>query len=238
MRPEVDFAGRQIQGTRNRQEDFYAFERLESGGLLLVLADGVGGQGSGHVASLTAVNGFFEGFHRSKQRDPHRLASGLKLANRRIAESQEKEAANLGMATTLVSVLIQGDCLYWISVGDSPLFLFRERTVRRLNADHSASGQGIPGLSRNTLVSFLAGGRIPLIDWTREPLAIKPSDILMASSDGILTLSLDEIADAINGTAMQDASQIVDRILQDIEAKSKVHQDNATIALVKFGAFE
>ena len=62
MLPEIDFAGRQIQGGRDIQEDFYAFEELEEGGLLLVLCDGVGGETSGEVASEIATFGFFDGF--------------------------------------------------------------------------------------------------------------------------------------------------------------------------------
>ena len=62
MRPEIDFAGRAIQGQREDQEDFYAFEQLKGGRVLLVVADGAGGQASGELASRNAALGFLDDY--------------------------------------------------------------------------------------------------------------------------------------------------------------------------------
>ena len=56
MIAEEDFAGRQSRGARDLQEDAYAFSEVdETGeqkqGLLLVVADGLGGHAAGEQAS-------------------------------------------------------------------------------------------------------------------------------------------------------------------------------------------
>jgi hypothetical protein len=43
------------------------------------------------------------------------------------------------MSTTMLGVLVMPQSMQWISVGDSPLFLFRDGELNRINDDHSLS---------------------------------------------------------------------------------------------------
>jgi protein phosphatase len=235
MRPEVDFAGRAIQGDRDNQEDFYAFEVLGKTQLLLVLADGAGGQASGEQASRSASLGFLDCFAAARDKNLPTLSTALASANQRLAEFIDKDPnRRSSMATTLLAVLVDGPSFQWISVGDSPLILFRDGRATRLNADHS--GAGIPGdikLPKNLLLSALVGGRIPAIDWRREPYALKDHDIIIAASDGLWTLTLDEIANALAGRVTHTASEIAHLLLHRLVEKGKPRQDNTTIAIIK-----
>jgi len=61
MREETDFAGRQIRGAREAQEDHYSFCPLSTktdglDGVLLALADGMGGYAGGSLASRLVVD--------------------------------------------------------------------------------------------------------------------------------------------------------------------------------------
>jgi serine/threonine protein phosphatase PrpC len=237
MRPEIDYAGRAIQGEREDQEDFYAFEQLEGGRLLLVIADGAGGQASGELASRNATMGFLDCFAQSSDTTVPTLFAALQEGNRRLAAFMNGDPSQRAtMATTLLALVVEGRTLNWISVGDSPLLLFRDGTVTRLNADHSmAAHMGDSILSRNILRSALVGGRIPIIDWRREPYALREKDILIAASDGIWTLSLGEIAAHLSSHAATTASDITHDLLQLLKAKSKTHQDNVTIGVIKAG---
>lgn len=122
----------QIIGDRDNQEDTLSAHELgantgeHAGELLLLLADGMGGHAGGEVASKLAVESFAEA-----------LRSSLDSANERLAETVAETPKPRGMATTLIGCVINENRMYWISVGDSPLWVFRSGTLHRINADHS-----------------------------------------------------------------------------------------------------
>jgi protein phosphatase len=234
MRPETDFAGRAIQGQREDQEDFYAFEQLGSR-VLLVLADGAGGQASGELASRNAALGFLDYFARSEDTTVPTLFAALQEGNRRLAAFMDGDPTRRAtMATTLLAVVVDGHALNWISVGDSPLLLFRAGAVTRLNADHSMAGHvGDSILSRNVLRSALVGGRIPMIDWRREIYTLQAGDIVIAASDGLWTLSIEEIAAHLPAHVTETAADIAQSLLQLVKARRKSNQDNVTIGILK-----
>jgi serine/threonine protein phosphatase PrpC len=237
MRPEIDFAGRAMQGDREDQEDFYAFEQLAGGRVLVVLADGAGGQASGEVASQTAAVGFLDYFAQSTDEVAASLFAALQAGNRKLALFMDGDPARSTMATTLLAAAVDGDQLNWISVGDSPLLLYRAGELSRLNADHSAAGQGATSAhAQNVLRSALVGGRIPMIDWRREPFALLPGDLLVAASDGLWTLSGEEIALCLGEQATHDAAEIAQALLQKVKEREKPRQDNVTVAIIKVSA--
>ena len=237
MRPTLDFAGHEIQGTREAQEDFHVFRELPSGGLLLVLADGVGGESGGELASHTAVQGFLDSFAETGDAGSRRFPTALQRANDCIAKLiDETPGGDAHMATTLLALRIEGFDLHWISVGDSPLLLFRRGGMFRLNDDHSGKArQHRPGLGRHALSSALTGDRIEIIDSPNEPYALKPGDLIVAGSDGLWTLALDEIARYLADHADEPATKIASGLLARVAEKKKAHQDNATAALIKIG---
>jgi serine/threonine protein phosphatase PrpC len=238
MRPEIDFAGRAIQGHREDQEDFYAFEQLSGGRVLLVLADGAGGQASGELASKNAALGFLDYFARSKDKTVPTLFAALHEGNQRLATFMDGDPTRRAtMATTLLALVVDGEALNWISVGDSPLLLFRDGNLERLNADHSMAGHaGATAHSRNVLKSALVGGRISMVDWRREPYVLKPGDLVIAASDGLWTLAIQEIAAYLREHASKTAAEIAHGLLQFVKAKGKSNQDNVTIGVLKAGA--
>jgi PPM family protein phosphatase len=237
MRPEFDFAGRAIQGQREDQEDYYAFEQLGNR-VLLVLADGAGGQASGELASSNAALGFLDHFARSKDATVPTLFAALHEGNKRLASFMDGDPTRRAtMATTLLAVVMDGITLNWISVGDSPLLLYRDGVVTRLNADHSMAGHaGATAHARNVLRSALVGGRIPMIDWRRETYPLQDGDVVIAASDGLWTLAIEEIAAYVVLHANETASDIAHGLLEEVKAKAKHNQDNVTIGIMKVSA--
>src|SRR5580658_988007 len=91
MREETDFAGRQIRGAREAQEDHYSFCPLSTqtdglDGVLLALADGMGGYAGGSLASRLVVEAFIEHFCRIRGDIPSRLLSSLRASEHRLQE--------------------------------------------------------------------------------------------------------------------------------------------------------
>jgi protein phosphatase len=237
MRPEIDFAGRAIQGQREDQEDYLAFEQLGDR-TILVLADGAGGEAAGEHASRNAVLGFLECFAQSNDAIAPTLFAALHEGNRRVAAFIDgAPAEHAAMATTLVAAVVEERELRWISVGDSPLLLFRAGRLVRLNADHSipARSNAAPGTS-NLLRSALGGQSIAMIDWRREAYALEEGDVILAASDGLLTLSLPEIASHLAVLTAENAVVIANELLRLVKAKAKVNQDNVTVGIMKVSA--
>ncbi len=246
-RLEGRFAARQIPGGREYQEDDYGL--IECGDSdsdeVLVIADGMGGQVSGDTASHTVIKTFIETYSDTTGLISDRLRACLKAANDALASAIDAHPALAGMGTTVVAAVISQRGLEWISVGDSPLWLFREGQLRRLNADHSMAAvfadlvavgrmteeEAATDPKRHALRSAVMGDEIHLIDVSSQPVALKRGDRVVLASDGLLTLADDEIARILQ--TMQDAplSEIAEALIQAVEDAAHPHQDNTTVLL-------
>ncbi len=128
-------AARQIQGARPYQEDDYGLIDLhdEDRSEVLLLADGMGGHVSGDTASWTIVQTFAKRYSDTEGAVPDRLRTCLDAANQALAAAIAENPGLSGMGSTVVAAVISPDGREWISVGDSPLWLFRKGKLRRLS---------------------------------------------------------------------------------------------------------
>ena len=236
-----------VQGTRARQEDdFGVFElppELEAGELLLVLADGMGGAQGGARASALAVSTFIESYDAVVAATiPERLERTLLQVNARMALETASAPEELdGMGCTLLAVVLTAEGLYWISVGDSPLWLWRRGRLLRLNQDHAyrtvlAQQVSIGELSadvaarhpaRNALISAVTGEDLELVDLSRRAFALHHNDGILLASDGLLTLSEEEIARVLRGAWSNGSA--CQALLAAISDCDHPHQDNVTV---------
>jgi len=251
---EQDFAARQYRGRRDHQEDYHAFADASEGEaepltrLLLVIGDGLGAHSGGNVASFLAVGSFIKSFHENELSLSWRMRVALEAANETLGiMSSRLPDMDLTMGTTLVAVLITHRALHWISVGDSPLFLFREGKLQRLNADHSltpiieervrkgeiTAEEGAHHPERHVLQSALLGHPLTLVDSTLESFKLHKGDIIISASDGILTLSEKQMEDLLSFGRHTTADKIADAIIFAIRRVNAERQDNVTVGVVK-----
>ena len=251
-----DFGGRfaagQISGKRDYQEDDYGVldGRADLGidggeHTLLLVADGMGGHVSGDTASRLISKTFIETYQRTSGPVTDRLRGCLEAANRAMAAAIEEKPELDGMGSTLLAVVVSRRGLEWISIGDSPLWLFREGHLIRINSDHSmapvladlvATGRmtedEMPEDSnRHMLRSAVTGDEISLVDVSSQPRDLKKDDLLLLASDGIMTLGEKEIVNILH--AMQGASldENTVALLEAVEDAALPNQDNATVLL-------
>jgi serine/threonine protein phosphatase PrpC len=252
MIAERECAGRQCLGKRAAQEDAYAFSEIACGdgatGLLVVVADGMGGHAAGDLASDLAVRKFVAAFHRPGETVAERLATACEVANAAIAAAIEDDPDRCeGMGTTLVAAAFTPAGIEWISVGDSLLWLWRDGSLRRLNADHSfrpvlremiergelTEEQAAKSALRNRLRAALIGGEIALLDASPAAHPLQAGDVVLIASDGLMTLPERAIADLLGASTDAGAEEIATRLLRAVLDADKPKQDNATVAVVK-----
>lgn len=240
--------GGQIQGRRHEQQDSYGWvvdpgfrNMLEQ--VVLLVADGMGGHAGGATASRSAVEAFGTAFRETRGAISERLEDSLRRANWSIADNARRNPALGGMGTTLVAAHLTGDrFLRWLSVGDSPMWLFSNGKLRRLNRDHSmtpllgqlvqlgylTAEQAATDARHHRLRSVVMGQDIPLIDLQDDAIELQEGDVLILASDGLETLSEDEIGTI--ATAQGTSSRaMVQALLAAVASKSMPHQDNATV---------
>jgi len=247
-----DIAGAQIDGARDYQEDAFLITRLsDTGGertaSLVIVADGMGGHAAGNVASNMAVQTFNKHLTSNFPSDalPTVLREAVLQANNSISETVRETAALKGMGCTLVCTLVEHRYLRWVSVGDSHLYLIRERELKKANADHSYGGflarmaeQGKPiepeaGFSRNMLMSALTGDEIADIDCPDTPLELQAGDRILIASDGLDTLSHGKLLTYMESCAT--AKEAVDALLKAVQDAKMPRQDNTTVVVVLVG---
>ena len=238
-------ACRQWQGARPYQEDSFGTLEVAPAALLTVLADGMGGHAGGAEASRIAVDAFTGGFADSGGTVEARLLACLQAA---VAAMRDREAADRGlrgMGTTVVAALHDGRGVDWLSVGDSPMWLFAGGELLRLNADHSmapllaervragemTAEAALRDRRRHMLRSAVMSQPPELVDRGYRPCRLMPGDFLLIASDGIETLAEAEIAREL-GAAGGDAEAAADALMSALRTAAGPHQDNATFLLL------
>lgn len=242
-------------GRRDLQEDAVAAHFPEGAGLgYVVLADGMGGQAAGDVASRIVVDEVLQEILPFAE-DPayleHHagaiLRHAMDRANAEVARHATAWPALRGMGATLVAPLIVGGRLYWISVGDSPLYLLRGTRMARLNQDHSMADrlermvqsgeisrqEAEQNPDRDCVTSVLFGAVVPEIDCRDRPLALEDGDILIAASDGLLFLDEPHIASVVHAARDLSSAEIGEILLREIRDRDDPDQDNVSLCVVK-----
>ena len=252
MIAECQYAGREIQGAREYQEDYYAFfdpfeGQKEKHDLVATLADGMGGYFGGAQAAQIAVNAFMEQFTAATESSiKYCLQESMEFANQRIRDAKLANPQLDEMGCTFIGFCITHAGLEWISVGDSMLYLFRKGVLERLNADHTmaqffdekvrlgemSADDAERHPDRLLLSSALTGEPPPLADLSPAPLPLFPNDIIIAASDGLKTLSDDKMTQVLKQTKTRNAAELAERLLKLVEYPKNPKQDNTTVLTV------
>jgi serine/threonine protein phosphatase PrpC len=223
---------------------------------LFVVADGMGGHAAGEVASKVAVDSINEfvcltsgdeeitwpyGLDENISYDGNRLKTAIRYANRKVLDATKERADYEGMATTVAGVLIDGADANLAHVGDSRIYLVRDKTIKQLTADHSwVNEQILSGVIsadqarshplRNVVTRALGGKPDLQVDMQVHKMV--SGDILLICSDGLTTMLPDEdILEVVlqNGGDIEKAAQaLVDA------ANARGGEDNITVLLIQF----
>lgn len=202
---------------REHQEDSIGYASLyeaptygplaQERGNLYVLADGAGGHEAGDIASEMAVLGTLKFYyHEPFAGTEEAILQAIRHASHRIGHY----AANTGVSarTTLVCVVLQGNELCTVNVGDSRAYLIRNGQAIQLSEDHTlvarwvregqVTGEQAREHSYRHVVTQALGGTEevqPSVHWEE----ILPGDAIVLCSDGLYGVVEDDaIARAVS----------------------------------------
>ncbi len=188
--------------TRDHNEDYlgyvlpYTPAQLRSHGCVFALADGVGGQQKGEVASQLAVDSILAGFSAAKSGEAHKalLSRLVQRANLQVYEQGQASRSSAGMATTVVACALRADRATIAHVGDSRCYLVREGRARQVTRDHSIAAEQVRmGIlsateaadSPNRHLLSRSVGNDMVVNVEIDEVQVQKGDILLQCSDGL-----------------------------------------------------
>jgi|SRR5579859_479999 len=150
---QVEFAQLSDPGQRREHnEDYFGHvlptspELARTHGWLFALADGVGGQDRGEVASRTAIESVLEGFRKAVPGELHTalLPRLVQAANTHVYETGTTSGPGGNtIATTIVACGLRFDRAVVAHVGDSRCYLIRRNQARVLTRDHTVANEQV-----------------------------------------------------------------------------------------------
>ncbi len=227
---------------REHNEDFIAFWEPEKfqlqqeiGGIA-VLADGVGGEGNGDLASRMAAETALAIFREAKpETSPNDLVRAIYMeASAKIFQAAQEKGR---MSTTLLTSIFRHDKVTIAHVGDSRAYLIRAGKIKRLTSDHSYTALQVKLgllLERNAMTSphrsllTRSVGSEPMChyDISTEPLL--KGDIILQCSDGLYGYLLD---DEILGTVVKyHPAEACKRLIAQAERRQA--GDNVSVQII------
>lgn len=221
MREQLEVAFSSVCGQRKNNEDMLgvpaqfggesADDRLfsipatpqarQKKGHLFLVADGVGGNDGGEVASHFVVSTVAERYYDDPSEDlPTSLRRVIEGCNRSLCQAQQTHYPR--MSTTLVAAVIEGERLILANVGDSRAYIIStDNQIIQLTGDHSRASQWraqnkgeetLAAADRHRITRSLGRGPSLGVDvWVHS---LKPGQKLLLCSDG-LNPALEQLAD-------------------------------------------
>jgi serine/threonine protein phosphatase PrpC len=172
--------------------------------LIAVLADGSGSSEQAREAAQRAVRALISNYEtRPRSWSPQRALTELtERINRTLHQDSLSRFGEPELVTTLSVAVVEGDRLYGLNVGDSRVYLSRERQLTRLSRDHVAAENGF----RHVLER--AVGLASEVEPHLFEAELKDGDVALLCSDGVYNV-LDEAVLADKLSARSAARSIV-----------------------------
>jgi serine/threonine protein phosphatase PrpC len=194
---------------------------LERRGILLAVADGMGGASAGEHASNRTLTILLETYFQNESDSiPDALRSAIKAANATVFAESEADPELQGMGTTCSAIIAHGSNAYVGQVGDSRVYLKREsKGLVQITNDHSLVWEQLQaGIitedeakshSLRNLITRAVGIKddveVDLFSFTLET-----DDVLLVCSDGLSGMIDDsEILEVMSTDTLQGIGRLL-----------------------------
>ncbi|HHH10744.1 MAG TPA: Stp1/IreP family PP2C-type Ser/Thr phosphatase, partial [Sorangium sp.] len=250
------FASTDVGRKRKHNEDNFLIDNELR---LFIVADGMGGHAAGEVASAMAVQCIRDSIAANAKKLADRAkraaASGVTIksilslleaavqrASARIHEEARKDRKKRGMGTTVSLILFLGSHGFVAHVGDSRIYLMRNKTVHQVTEDHTIANElmklgmvtpeQLAQVPRKNAITR-AVGVYEHVEVDTMTLEVLPNDRFLLASDG-LTGYLDDAGVRLAELLQEQDGQACVQAMIDY-ANARGGKDNVTAMLIKLG---
>lgn len=234
-----------LLGDREENQDRAAI-RSDGNGVLLVVADGMGGHAGGALAAEVTVRSLCASFYsRSPETDSRDfLRAAIEAAHDSVVAVGEKEGIGSRPRATCAACMVRDGRAIWAHVGDSRVYLARDGILVTRTRDHTPiegllqdgliSEEEIAGHPMRHFVEYCLGGvaERPLIT-VSEPFPLAAGDLLLVCSDGLWS----GISDLDIGAGPERDATLEDWLARMAGRAVRVgtpHSDNTTAVALRF----
>ena len=222
--------------------------RLGARGTLFLVADGMGGEASGEVASqlctVTVPKRLYDNLKTlgtvSETNFVLLIREAIEFANQIIYQKAQSQPAYRGMGTTTTAVALFGPYLFVAQVGDSRAYLIRNKGITQLTRDQTflnylqEIGAELPAdLEKDSRKSILtqAVGSSETVDVKVTYTKAHQGDAILICCDGLYNMvpSAEILAAVTSGKALPDRCKaLIDA------ANAHGGTDNITVIIAEF----
>lgn len=241
-----------VVGDRKYQQDKARFKVWEDKAIA-VLCDGMGGMVDGEAASRVATKYFIKDFsnYEFNENITERLVPEMNRLDEKVI-AIKKESGELGASgTTLVGVLLKEDKMWFVSVGDSRIYLLRNDKLETLTQDHNFElvlkdykkkgymneqeyQDALKDKKSQALISFLGLGKRKIVDKSEQAIRMYPGDKLILCSDGLYKALYEDQIKSIASEEYTQTEEIAKRLVRVASDCSVGDQDNTTVIVIEY----
>lgn len=222
---------------RKRNEDSFLIRELADSSVLMMVADGLGGNPGGDVAA-GIIKDVFAGFRLGREAAGEQLLRLVAQAGAGIIAEAEQKPELDGMASTLTAVLVIDNMASWINVGDSRLYLYRDGGLQQVTVDQNlaqfliAEGELSPKEARisplRNMLDECVGS--PYCEPAAGSFPLAAGDVLLLCTDGVHYGLSPEIMLAIIARETELEKRVEELLGAALELDGK---DNITLAALE-----
>ena len=186
--------------TRKENQDHFGYyipkkNRIDKKGMLMTVADGMGGHTGGKTASDIAVKVLMSEYYKGPGGIIDSLENAVIQANHDVFTEGKKDELR-GMGTTLTTVVLRSNEMYFAHVGDSRGYLIRDNEIQQFTEDHSyvqslikagviTEDEAHTHPERNKITRAIGINEDVKVDLSKNPKILKDGDYLLLCSDGL-----------------------------------------------------
>ncbi|HLX55242.1 MAG TPA: protein phosphatase 2C domain-containing protein [Aquella sp.] len=191
-------------GPRSNNEDSYLLQKIKNQ-TIACIADGVGGNECGEIASKFSIDLFLEIYTKTQVNT--NLKDIVREIDRQVKVYPEKNPLCAGMATTFSACIIDQDILRGIHVGDSRISILRGNGIKQLTDEHTESARLLHEgkISKIEFANHFQRNILTSAIGSSNKLIVQNFEFLILKGDRII-LSTDGFHEVIGKSTLRDLS--------------------------------
>jgi protein phosphatase len=199
----------------------------------------MGGHANGQEASQMAVRITSEEYFASSGKKIDKvLAGAVNTANTAIFQKSALSQDRSQMGSTICTLAITGDLAHIAHVGDSRIYLIRDKQLRQLTTDHTKvedlqragilNKEDAKNHPQKSVLNRALGVKEHVRVDVSTHIPLKAGDIFVLCTDGVVKVTKDEI---LNISLTENPSQACGKIIS--LANERGGEDNSTVQIVR-----